>query len=183
MEPVGSMMDKKPDFKILLLFLPVAYLSYLFHEFGHWTVGEVLGNEMVYRLNWVWPKSGHYIGMHDGLYTLIGGPAFTILQAIVFLLVIEKHKMMVAYPFVFFAFFMRFFSLAFGGFSKQDEAQISALLNTGAYTVAIVVLLALFLVLWRASHRLKFDLRMNGFFCVASTVAQLLVIGSYTVFS
>ena len=176
-------MNKKPDLRLVLLFIPVAYLSYLFHEFGHWTVGEILGNEMVYRLNWVWPKSGHYNGVHDGLYTLVGGPAFTVLQAIIFLLVIERYRTMAAYPFVFFAFFMRFFSLVFGGFGKQDEAHISASLNFGAYTVAIVVLLVLFLILWRASHKLRFDFRMNGFFCVASTMAQLLVIGSYTVFS
>ncbi|HEY6951943.1 MAG TPA: hypothetical protein VI758_06020 [Bacteroidota bacterium] len=176
-------MNKKPDLRFLLLFIPVAYLSYLFHEFGHWTVGEILGNEMVYRLNWVWPKSGYYIGIHDDLYTSIGGPAFTILQAIVFLLIIEQHRTMIAYPFVFFAFFMRFFSLAFGGFSKQDEAHISALLNIGAYTSAIVVLLVLFLILWRASHKLRLDLRKNGFFCVASTMGQILVIGSYTFIS
>jgi hypothetical protein len=176
-------MDKKPDLRFLLLFIPVAYLSYLFHEFGHWTVGEILGNEMVYRLNWVWPKSGHYIGTHDGLYTLIGGPAFTILQAIIFLLIIERYRTMYVYPFVFFAFFMRFFSLVFGGFSKQDEAHISASLNIGAYTVAIVVLLMLFVILWRCSHRLKFDIKMNSIFCVASTMGQLLVIGSYTIMS
>jgi hypothetical protein len=138
---------------------------------------------MVYRLNWVWPKSGHYIGTHDGLYTLIGGPAFTILQAIIFLLIIERYGTMYAYPFVFFAFFMRFFSLVFGGFSKQDEAHISASLNIGAYTVAIVVLLMLFVILWRCSHRLKFDIKMNSIFCVASTMSQLLVIGSYTIMS
>jgi hypothetical protein len=174
-------MDKRPDLKLLLLFIPVAYLSYLFHEFGHWTVGEILGNEMVYRLNWVWPKSGQYIGTHDGLYTSIGGPAFTILQAIIFLLIIEQYRTMYAYPFVFFAFFMRFFSLVFGGFSKQDEAHISASLDIGPYTVAIVVLLVLFVILWRCSHRLKFDIKTNGIFCVASTMSQLLVIGSYTI--
>jgi hypothetical protein len=78
---------------------------------------------------------------------------------------------------------MRFFSLVFGGFSKQDEAHISASLNIGAYTVAIVVLLMLFVILWRCSHRLKFDIRMNSIFCAASTMGQLLVIGSYTVMS
>jgi hypothetical protein len=44
--------------KLYLLFIPVAYVSYLFHEFGHWIVGEILGNDMVYSLNFVWAKSG-----------------------------------------------------------------------------------------------------------------------------
>jgi len=138
---------------------------------------------MVYRLSWVWPKSGNYVGIHDSLYASIGGPAFTILQAIIFLLIIERYRTIYAYPFVFFAFFKRFFSLIFGGFSRQNEAHISALLNIGGYTIAIVVLLVLFVILWRCNHRLKFDLRMNGYFCVASTMIQLLVIGSYRIVS
>jgi hypothetical protein len=176
-------MGKKPDLKLLLLFIPVAYFSYLFHELGHWTVGEILGNEMVYRLNWVWPKPGHYIGVNDGLYALMGGPAFTILQAIIFLLIIEKYRTLYAYPFVFFAFFVRFFALVFGGFSKQDEAAISAMLNVGTYTVAVIVLLVLFLITWRSSFKLQLGWKVNNIFFAVSTACELLVIGSYTFFS
>jgi hypothetical protein len=176
-------MNKKPDLKLLLLFIPVAYFSFLFHELGHWTVGEMLGNAMSYGLNLVSPKSGKYVGVNDAVYTLMGGPVFTILQAVIFLLIIERTKSVYAYPFVFFAFFMRLFSLLFGGFGKQDEAQISALLNIGTYTVAIAVLLVLFLIVWRSSRTLKFGFVMNNIFCVASTMCELLVIGTYTVFS
>ena len=177
------MMERNPNPGLLLSFIPVAYCSYLFHELGHWTVGELLGNTMTYSLNWVTPASGHYIGAHDALYSSMGGPAFTILQAAIFLAVIEKYKTVYAYPFVFFAFFARFFSLVFGGFAKQDEANISTLLNIGSYTVAAIVLLVLFLIVWRCSYKLKFGLRSNGIFFAASTVAELLVIGSYTIFS
>ncbi len=46
--------SRKPiDARLLLLFIPVAYFSYLFHEFGHWSVGELLGNRMEYSLNYV----------------------------------------------------------------------------------------------------------------------------------
>jgi hypothetical protein len=162
-------MNKRPDIKVLLLFIPVAYCSFLFHEFGHWTLGEIFGNEMTYSLNQVSPKSGQYVGIHDGVYSLLGGPAFTILQAAIFLLVIERFRFVFAYPFVFFAFFMRMFALVFGGFGKQDEAKISALLNIGPYTVAFAVLLVLFLILWRSGSTLKIGFRMNSIFCVAST--------------
>jgi len=40
--------ESKLSFKFMILFIPVAYASYLFHEFGHWVIGEVLGNNMVY---------------------------------------------------------------------------------------------------------------------------------------
>lgn len=33
------------NWEIVLLFIPVAFITYLFHEFGHWVVGEILGND------------------------------------------------------------------------------------------------------------------------------------------
>lgn len=43
--------DKKTFVKLFLLFIPVSYASYLFHEFGHWIVGEALGNYMAFSIN------------------------------------------------------------------------------------------------------------------------------------
>jgi hypothetical protein len=170
------------DLQMILLFVPVAYTSYLFHEFGHWIIGELLGNDMAYTLNWVWPKTGQYINPEHGLYVSTGGPAFSILQALIALIVIEKYKTLYAYPFLFFPFFSRFFSLVFGGFSKQDEAHISASLGVGTYTVAILVLTILILMVWRGSKRLNFGFKEFNFFFLISTLCSLLVIGSYTLY-
>jgi len=175
--------ENRIDLKLILLFVPVAYLSYLFHEFGHWIVGEILGNDMAYSLNYTWPKSGRYIDASHGLYVSIGGPAFTILQSIVFLLIIEKFKTIYAYPFVFFPMFTRFFSLVFGGFGKQDEARISATLELGTYTVALIVLLTLFLIVLRGSHKIGISFKNNSYFFTMSTLCQLLVIGTYKMMS
>ena len=101
--------ESKLSLKFMLLLIPVAFVTYLFHEFGHWIVGEVLGNNMAYTLNDVWPQSGHFIDARSEIYSSIGGPAFTILLSLLFLLIIEKYKTMYAYPFVFFQMFMRFF--------------------------------------------------------------------------
>jgi hypothetical protein len=161
------------DLQLIVLFIPVAFISYLFHEFGHWSIGELLGNDMAYSLNWVWPE--------HGLYVSIGGPAFSILQAFIALIIIEKFRTLYAYPFLFFPFFSRFFSLAFGGFSKQDEAHISASLGIATYTVAILVLLILILMVWRGSHKFKFRFKEISFFFLISTICQLLVIGTYTI--
>lgn len=171
--------DNKIDPKLFLLFIPVAYISYLFHEFGHWSIGEALGNNMAFSLNYVWPRDGHYIAASHDLYSSIGGPAFTILLSLIFLLIIEKSKNIYAYPFVFFQFFMRFFSLAFGGFGKQDEAKISAILQLGPYTIAILVVFILFIITWRASHLLSFNIKNNAYFFTMSTLCILLVIGTY----
>ena len=178
------MTDSRDRLKIwfFLLFIPVAYFSYLFHELGHWTVGEVLGNRMVYSMNSVWPQSGHYVHESHALYVRIGGPAFSVLQAVLALLVIERFRTLNLYSFAFFPMFSRFFSLLFGGFSKQDEAWISVLLGTGTYVVAIIVLGILLSIVIRCSYNLGIGFKTNGRILTVATVSQLLVIGTYTFF-
>ena len=170
--------ENRLSLKFIALFIPVAYVSYLFHEFGHWIVGEVLGNNMAYSLNNVWPKNGHYLDPGNDVLVTIGGPAFTILLSLVFLLVIERYKTIYAYPVVLFQFVIRFVSLAVGGFVNQDEARISAILGLGTYTVAIIVLLILFLMVIRASYLLKVDWKKNSYLFTVSVLCDLLVIGS-----
>ncbi len=167
------------DTKFFLLFIPVAYFSYLFHEFGHWTVGEIFGNRMVYSLNYVWPSDGRYLQESHNLWVSIGGPGFSVLQAVLALVLIEKFGALHAYPFAFFPTFNRFFSLLFGGFSRQDEARISLLTGTWPYLAAIIVLLILLSIVVRCSYKLGIGLRMNGYIATVSTACQVLVIGTY----
>lgn len=173
--------DKKILVRLYLLFIPTAYFSYLFHEFGHWVVGEFLGNDMIYSLNYVWPKGGHYLNESHNLYVSIGGPAFTILLAVVLLLIIEKYSTIYVYPVLLFQFVLRFFSLVFGGFSQQDEARISTIMGLGTYTAGIIVLIILLLIVIRASHKLRIDLKHNGYFFTVSILSQLLVIATYKI--
>lgn len=173
--------DKKILVRLYILLIPIAYFSYLFHEFGHWIVGEILGNDMIYSLNYVWPKAGHYINESHNLYVSIGGPAFTVLLAVISLLILEKYSTMYAYPVLFFQFVLRFFSLVFGGFSQQDEARISSVIGLGTYTVGIIVLTILLLIVIRASYKLKIDLKQNGYFSAICILSQLLVIATYKI--
>jgi hypothetical protein len=173
------LVENKTLIRLYLLLIPISYFSYLFHEFGHWSVGEIFGNDMFYSLNFVYPKSGHYINVSHDLYVSIGGPAFTILLALVSLFILEKFSSVYAYPVLFFQFVIRFFSLVFGGFSQQDEAGISRLMGIGKYTAAIIVLLILVLIVIRASYKLKIDLKHIGYFFTVSIVCQLMVIATY----
>lgn len=173
------MLAKREILILSVLFIPVTFISYYIHEIGHWTVGELLGNDMGYSMNGVWPKAGYYMDNLHGLYVGIGGPAFSILQAFIFMIIIEKYRYIYAYPFVFVPLFVRFFSIAFGGFSKQDEAGISAALHLGTYTIAIIVLLILLLIVWRASYKLKFGFNHIGLFFLISMASNLIVIGTY----
>lgn len=171
--------QNKTIIKFFVFFIPVAYISYLFHELGHWSVGEVLGNRMVFSLNYVWPKDGHYIREGQDLYVLLGGPSFSILEAIIALLIIERTKALYAYPLAFFPMFNRIFSLLFGGFSKQDEAKIALLIDTGSYAVAMIVVAILLSIVIRCSYKLKLNAKTNGYILTASTACQVLVIGTY----
>jgi hypothetical protein len=175
-------LDKQKDFRFFLLLIPAAYLSYLFHELGHWSVGEILGNEMAYSLNYAWPKSGGYVHPNDGVLVSMGGPAFSIVQSLIALLIIEKYHTVNAYPFAFFPMFSRYFSLVLGGFEKQDEAQIAIMLGTWRYLVALIVLVTLTAIVARCSSRLGIALRKNMFVITGSAVCQLLVIGTYKLF-
>jgi hypothetical protein len=174
--------DKKIDLRFFLLLVPAAYVSYLFHELGHWSVGELLGNEMAYSLNYAWPKSGGYVHASDGVLVSMGGPAFSIVQSLIALLIIEKYRTLNAYPFAFFPMFSRYFSLVLGGFEKQDEAQIALMLGMRRYLVALMVLGTLTAIVARCSSGLGIGLRKNMFVITGSTVCQLLVIGTYELF-
>ncbi len=173
-------LTKPIQWKFFLLFIPVAYASCLVHEFGHWTLGEILGNRMVFSLNYVWPRDGHFIKASHELYSSIGGPAFSILQATLAFILVEKLELLYAYPFAFFPMFSRFFSDLLGGFEKQDEARISALMETWPYLTAVIVLAILLSIVIRCSYRLRLNARTIGYIVTASTISQLLVIGTYT---
>jgi len=118
------LMDKRILFKLLLLFIPVAYGSFLFHEFGHWIIGEILGYDMGYSLNSVWPKNGYYVYEIHGLFVTIGGVAFTILLSIIGLVIIEKFQLIYMYPLVFYQMVMRFGTNVFASVSMQDEGKV-----------------------------------------------------------
>lgn len=174
---IGSdLRESRIGWQLALLMVPVAFLTYLFHELGHWTVGELLGNDMVLGLNSANARSGAYVGGTDALYISIGGPLFTLLQAFVAWILVETTRSMVAYSFLYFAAFCRFFSILLGGYSLQDEARISALLHVNRFMAAIVVLTALSVMVWRGGRALKLGPKAVGYFAVLSTLAILLVI-------
>ena len=76
-----------------------------------------------------------------------------------------------------------FISLVCAGFSKHDESRISTILNLGTYTVAIIVLFLLFLIVLKASNKLRINLKDNSYFLTMSTLGALLVIATYGITS
>ncbi|MFT3844209.1 MAG: hypothetical protein QM725_04090 [Lacibacter sp.] len=172
----NDLRESNISWKIILFFIPVAFGSYLFHEFGHWISGELSGNKMTMGLNNAAPQSGMFLKESHALWSAIGGPAFTIFQALLFLIVTWATKSVYAYSVVFFAAFLRFFSILFGGISLQDEARIAGMLGVNQYFTAALVLAILFLITWQSTRLMKLNMKAVGYFTVLSTFAILLVI-------
>lgn len=120
---------------------------------------------------------GHFINNSDALWSAIGGPVFTILQGLIFLLLTWLTKSIYAYSITFFAVFSRFFSIVFGGINLQDEARIAQMLDWNKYLVAAIVLTILFLILWISNRIMKLNKKAIGYFAVVGVVAIVIVIG------
>ena len=178
----NDLKESQIDWKVIISFIPIAFLTYFFHEFGHWTFGELSGNDMTISLNNSAPRNGHFINDSDALWSAIGGPLFTIIQALVFLLITWRTKSIYAYSIMFFAVFSRFFSIVFGGINLQDEAGIALILDTNKYLIAAIVLTILFLILWRSNRIMKLNMKAVGYFTVLGVFAILIVIGVNKIF-
>jgi hypothetical protein len=173
----NDLKESRINWKVIILFIPVAFITYLFHEFGHWALGELCGDDMMISLNNSAPKSGYFMNDSHALWSAIGGPLFTVIQAIVFLLITWITKSIYAYSFVFFAAFSRFFSIVFGGINLQDEARIASLMDANKYVVAAIVITILVLILWRCNRIMNLNMKAVGYFTVLGTLAILMVIG------
>jgi len=173
----NDLKESQIDWKVIIAFIPIGFFTYLFHEFGHWTFGELSGNDMILSLNNATPKNGQFINDSDALWSAIGGPVFTILQGLLFLLLTWLKKSIYAYSIAFFAVFSRFFSLVYGGINLQDEARIAAMLDLNKYLVAAIVLAMLFFILWRINRIMKLNNKAIGYFTVLGVFAILIVIG------
>jgi hypothetical protein len=173
----NDLKESQIDLKVIIAFIPVAFITYLFHESGHWTFGELSGNDMLISLNNCTPRNGKFIKDTDALWSAIGGPLFTIIQAIIFMFFTWLTKSVYAYSITFFAIFSRFFSLIFGGLDLQDEAGIARILDWNKYLVAGIVLTILILILLRCNKIMKFNLKATGYFTVLGVYAILIVLG------
>jgi hypothetical protein len=173
----NDLKESQIDWKVIIAFIPIAFGTYLFHEFGHWTLGEILGNDMTLSVNNSSPKNGSFIDDYGALWSAIGGPVFTIFQGLVFLLLTWLTKSIYAYSITFFAVFSRFFSIVFGGINLQDEARIATMLNWNKYFMAAIVLTILFLILWKSNQIMKLNKKAIGYFVVLGVFAMLIVIG------
>ena len=168
--------ESQINLRVALAFIPIAFLTFIFHEFGHWTLGELTGNDMRISLNYSSPLNGSYLNDYAALWSSIGGPMFTIIQAFVFTLIVVYSRSVYAFSVVFFAFFARFFPILFGGFQNQDEYRIAEFLKVSPYLIAMLVLTILTTLVILSARKCGIKLKYLSYYFMLSTIAILIVI-------
>jgi hypothetical protein len=138
------------------------FVTFLLHEAIHWVAGELLGNDMRMTLNSAYPVSGSYLEIwHTGIVSA-AGPLFTLIQAVVVYLLMQRNRSALLYPFLLSPFLMRVLALFMNFINPQDEGRISQMLGLGLLTLPILVCTPLFFLTLRASQRRKYGWKLNA---------------------
>lgn len=148
-------------FKYIAYSLIAVILTFLIHEFTHWTMGELLGYEMVMTLNKAYPIKLSYT--QDWHYTLISavGPLITLLQAFVIYIVIKKTSSPNIYPFLFSCFYVELLSGIMNFRNPNDLGRISRTFNLGLFTIPIIFIAIHFFMVYKTSTREKYTMKFN----------------------
>ncbi|MDY0990401.1 hypothetical protein SOM12_23435 [Flavobacterium sp. CFBP9031] len=151
----------KIDLKYILIILIVVFLSTLFHELAHWCTGEILGNKMTASLNSVNLVSGEYKNEWNRNVVTAAGPLFTILQAIVTYILLNKYPKKELYPFLLFTLVMRFWAGLANLLGPNDEGRLGLSFGIGLLTISFIVCSFLFFLIYKSSKKHHFGLKFN----------------------
>ena len=141
-------------------------------------MGEALGYKMGMTLNAAYPLSGIMNSEQDKYLVSAAGPAFTILQALVFYILLLRGRSLFLYPLLFTPLYMRLLAGVMNVFVLNDEGHISQSVGIGTYTLSIMICLLIGLMVYHVSKRRqltkKFQL-INFFFTMVFTSALILL--------
>ncbi len=138
------------------------FASFFFHELSHWVAGELLGYKMSMTLNTVSPVAGVYKSKFDETIESAAGPAFTITQAIVFFLLMKRHrKNILLYPFLFAPLYMRILAGVLNFIKLNDEGRIGRDLGIGTFTLSILVCSFLFYLVYKISKQNQYTAKFQ----------------------
>lgn len=139
-------------------------LSFELHELVHYFTGEYLGNKMGMTFNSCFPVAGYYSGGDRDYATVSAtGPLFTILQAIIFYLLLNRKNNYYLYPFLFIPFFMRCSAMIISFKNPNDEARVSNFHHLGTFTLPLIVSALLFYFVYRISRKYSYSKRFQLF--------------------
>jgi hypothetical protein len=125
------------------------------HETAHWAMGTALGHDMAMSFNEAHAVAASGVSAGHAMLITAAGPAVTFLQALIAFVLVRSRGLLLAYPFLFAAWFMRF-AAAFVSLSHpNDEARLSIDLFGDMWWLPAAVVSILFALLWLAARRLQ----------------------------
>lgn len=172
------MIDKRITGKYVLTGILAVISTWLIHEFAHWLTSELLGHETAMYLNGTSAMGSEKPNdLHRNIISA-SGPVVTIIQGIVFFLILKNrgwNKLM--YTLLFTAFYMRLLAGLMNVINSNDEGRISLYLGLGTFTLPIIVSGILFFLVYKISKKYnldwKFQLATTLIIMVASSVLIL----------
>ena len=154
-------MKQKITYQYILISALAVVFTFFFHELTHFITGEILDYTMKMTLNSASPVNENFTNsLHENIVS-ISGPVFTIIQAIVFYLIIKKTKNYLLYPFLFVPFLMRIMATVISIFNLNDEARVSEWLGIGQWTLPVLVVLFLFSLVYKSSKQQGYTFKFN----------------------
>ncbi len=147
--------------RFYLTLVIASVLTFVVHEAAHWIAGLALGHDMEMSLNGVVAAPGAAVPARDEFVITAAGPVMTALQALLAFAWIRSRGALLAYPFLFTAWFMRFAAAFVSLFHPNDEARLSLQLGWGPWLLPIATVLALLLLTWIGARRLRLGWTTN----------------------
>ena len=138
------------------------FLTFFFHEMSHWLTYEFLGFNASFTLNGASVKdSSIMLSKTQRIVTSASGPIFTIIQATIFYFILNKHRNILLYPFLFIPFIMRLGAMWANQFEPNDEGRISLYLGLNLYTLSTFIVAFLFYLVFKITKKNKIPLSLN----------------------
>jgi FtsH-binding integral membrane protein len=148
-------------------------ITWLTHEFAHWTAGEILGNTMVMTLNTSYPINSTYGQAWHQHVISAAGPLVTILEAIIVFFLIRKTGNQLLFPFLLTCLYMRTLAGGMNLINLNDEGRVSQALGLGAFTMPFIVFGILFYITFATIRDQRYHTKL-----VVITVLLIMVFSS-----
>ena len=157
--------------KYIAVMLIATFLTFFFHEMSHWLAYELLGYDAGFTLNGASIKDKTIeLSKTYRIVTSAAGPVFTIIQAIVFYIILKKYKSILLYPFLFLPFIMRLGAAWANRFQPNDEGRISLDLGLNLYTISGIVVAFLFILVVKISKKNQYSIILNIITFISSVI-------------
>jgi len=150
------MNENKIKFGYILVILITTILTWIFHEFAHWSTSELFGYKTIMQINGTSTLEGEKPTDLQSTIISISGPIITIFQAIIAFFLLKRNWNIFIYPTLFIAFYMRFLAGLMNFIMPNDEGRVSEYLGIGTFTLSIIVSVFLFFLTYKISK--KYDL-------------------------